>query len=148
VGFFSSFLLINITLLSFHFSESGFKIQWVDDTHALGIFSSLSAGSVAGSVAVTEGCVAGSVAVTEGCVAGSVAVTEGFVAGSVAVTEGCVAGSVAVMEGFSALAAWPCADAGVCNVRLPSRALGPSSCQGQLWFITSSLLHASDLKGF
>ena len=115
MGFFSSFLLINITLLSFHFSESGFKIQWVDDTHALGIFSSLSAGSVAGSVAVTEGC---------------------------------VAGSVAVMEGFSALAAWPCADAGVCNVRLPSRALGPSSCQGQLWFITSSLLHASDLKGF
>lgn len=27
-----------------HCSESGFKIQWVDDTHALGIFSSLSAG--------------------------------------------------------------------------------------------------------
>ncbi|NXE28528.1 R3HC1 protein, partial [Ardeotis kori] len=28
------------------FHESGFKIQWVDDTHALGIFSSPSAGSV------------------------------------------------------------------------------------------------------
>ncbi|XP_010016570.1 PREDICTED: R3H and coiled-coil domain-containing protein 1 [Nestor notabilis] len=29
------------------FHESGFKIQWVDDTHALGIFSSLSAASQA-----------------------------------------------------------------------------------------------------
>ncbi|OXB74844.1 UNVERIFIED_CONTAM: hypothetical protein H355_000104 [Colinus virginianus] len=29
------------------FQESGFKIQWVDDTHALGIFSSLSAASQA-----------------------------------------------------------------------------------------------------
>lgn len=50
VAFFS--LLVNILLLSFHFSESGFKIQWVDDTHALGIFSSLSAGKGA----LTPGC--------------------------------------------------------------------------------------------
>ena len=46
---------MNVILLSFHFSESGFKIQWVDDTHALGIFSSLSAGSVTRFVAVIEG---------------------------------------------------------------------------------------------
>lgn len=32
--------------LSLYFSESGFKIQWVDDTHALGIFSSPSTGTV------------------------------------------------------------------------------------------------------
>lgn len=32
------------SIVFFHCSESGFKIQWVDDTHALGIFSSLSAG--------------------------------------------------------------------------------------------------------
>lgn len=38
--------LTNIIPLSLHFSESGFKIQWVDDTHALGIFSSLSTGRV------------------------------------------------------------------------------------------------------
>lgn len=53
-GFFS-FLLMNIILLSFHFSESGFKIQWVDDTHALGIFSSLSTGSVTRSAAAIQG---------------------------------------------------------------------------------------------
>lgn len=46
---------MNIILLSFHFSESGFKIQWVDDTHALGIFSSLSTGSVTRLAAATEG---------------------------------------------------------------------------------------------
>ncbi|NWY70588.1 R3HC1 protein, partial [Erithacus rubecula] len=32
------------------FHESGFKIQWVDDTHALGIFSSLSTGIWGGTV--------------------------------------------------------------------------------------------------
>uniref|UniRef100_A0A670YVJ4 R3H domain and coiled-coil containing 1 n=1 Tax=Pseudonaja textilis TaxID=8673 RepID=A0A670YVJ4_PSETE len=36
-----------IATLIFSFREGGFKLQWVDDTHALGIFSSLAAASQA-----------------------------------------------------------------------------------------------------